>query len=108
MAVRATYIITVSFVGFFLAVPDAAFAQGFAEEAALNQQVVQLYKQGRYSEAMPLAQRALAIQKKALGPNHPSVASLLSNLAFLYLNQGRYAEAEPLYKRSLAIREKAL
>ena len=108
MAVRATYIVTMSFVGFLLAVPHAAIAQGLAEAAALNQQVVQLYSQRRYSEAMPLAQRALAIQEKALGPNHPSVANLLNNLAFLYVAQGRYAEAEPLYKRSLAIREKAL
>jgi tetratricopeptide (TPR) repeat protein len=108
MVLRATYIVTMSFVGFLLAVPHAAIAQGLAEAAALNQQVMQLYNQRRYSEAMPLAQRALAIQEKALGPNHPSVANLLSNLAFLYVNQGRYGEAEPLYKRSLAIREKAL
>src|SRR5215467_11538142 len=108
MAVRTSYIVTMSFIGFLLAVPHAAFAQGLTEAAALNQQVVQLYNQRRYSEAMPLAQRALAIQEKALGPNHPSVANLLNNLAFIYVNQGRYAEAEPLYKRSLAIREKAL
>src|SRR5215468_11582404 len=94
MAVRTSYIVTMSFIGFLLAVPHATFAQGLAEAAALNQQVIQLYNQGRYSEAMPLAQRALAIQEKALGPNHPSVANLLSNLAFLYHNQGRYAEAE--------------
>ena len=108
MAVRATYIVTMSFVGFLLAVPHAAIAQGLAEAAALNQQAVKLYNERRYSEAMPLAQRALAIQEKALGPNHPSVANLLNNLAFIYVNQGRYADAEPLYKRSLAIREKAL
>src|SRR6516162_3402663 len=108
MAVRTSYIVTMSFIGFLLAVPHAAFAQGLAEAAALNQQVVQLYNQRRYSEAMPLAQRALAIQEKALGPNHPSVAVSLNNLAELYQAEGRYAEAEPLYKRSLAIREKAL
>ena len=45
---------------------------------------------------------------KALGPDHPNVATSLNNLAELYRNQGKYAEAEPLYKRSLAIREKAL
>ncbi len=51
---------------------------------------------------------ALAICEKALGPDHPDVATALNNLAVLYRAQGRYAEAEPLYKRSLAIREKAL
>jgi CHAT domain-containing protein len=46
--------------------------------------------------------------EKALGPEHPDVATALNNLAGLYRAQGRYAEAEPAYKRSLAIREKAL
>jgi CHAT domain-containing protein/Tfp pilus assembly protein PilF len=108
MAVRVLDIIAIVLVGFLLSVPHAAFAQGLDEAAALNQQVMQLYNQGLYSEAMPLAQRALAIQEKVLGPNHQSVANLLSNLAFLYVKQGRYAEAETLYKRSLAIRERAL
>lgn len=42
------------------------------------------------------------------GPNHPSVATSLNNLALLYDSRGQYAQAEPFYKRSLAIREKAL
>ena len=46
--------------------------------------------------------------EKALGPDHPDVATALNGLAGLYRLQGRYAEAEPLYKRALAIREKAL
>jgi CHAT domain-containing protein/Tfp pilus assembly protein PilF len=91
-----------------LAASPAAFAQRLDEVIALNQQVIQLYNQGRYSEAIPLAQRALAILEKALGPNHPSLANSLGNLAILYASQGRYAEAEPLYKRSLAIKEKTL
>ena len=63
-------------------------------------------KQGRYSDAEPLYKRALAINEKGLGPDHPAVALSLSNLAALYNDQGRYAEAEPLYKRALAISEK--
>jgi CHAT domain-containing protein/Flp pilus assembly protein TadD len=50
----------------------------------------------------------LAIWEKSLGPDHPSVAMSLNNLALLYQEQGRYADAEPLYKRSLAIRQKTL
>jgi tetratricopeptide (TPR) repeat protein len=80
-----------------------------AESAdTLNAEVVRLYQAGRYSDAVPLARRALAIREKALGPDHPDVGTSLNNLAGLYVEQGRYAEAEPLYKRSLAIREKAL
>ncbi len=47
------------------------------------------------------------IQEKALGPDHPDVASL-NNLASLYNSQGRYADAEPLLKRALTIQERAL
>ena len=64
--------------------------------------------QGKYVEAEPLHERALAIREKALGPEHPDVAQSLNNLALLYQAQGKYAEAEPLHKRALAIREKAL
>ena len=64
--------------------------------------------QGRYAEADPLFKRALAIDEKALGPEHPDVGQSLNNLAAVYLYQGRYGEAEPLFKRALAIDEKAL
>ena len=75
---------------------------------SLNNLAVLYTEQGRYAEAEPLYKRALAIDEKALGPDHPDVATALNNLAGLYDDQGRYAEAEPLYKRALAIREKAL
>ena len=46
-----------------------------------------LYKrQGRYAEAEPLYLRSLAILEKALGPDHPSVALSLNNLALLHNN----------------------
>jgi CHAT domain-containing protein len=64
--------------------------------------------QGRYAEAEPLYRRALAVDEKSLGPDHPDVARDLNNLAGVYNSQGRYAEAEPLDRRALAIREKAL
>ncbi len=55
-----------------------------------------------------MLKRSLTIAEKALGPDHPSVATSLNNLAAPYEAQGRYTQAEPLLKRSLAIREKAL
>jgi tetratricopeptide (TPR) repeat protein len=62
----------------------------------------------RYGEAEPLYQRARAIYEKALGPEHPELATSLNNLAALYHAQGKYGEAEPLYQRARAIWEKAL
>jgi tetratricopeptide (TPR) repeat protein len=102
---RATKIIAALLIGLFLSVPHAALAQEPNEAAALTQQIIQLYKQGRYSEATPFAQRLLAISEP-LGPDHPDVANSMNILGFLYRFQGRYAEAEPLLKRALSIREK--
>ena len=78
------------------------------EAEKLQNQVIALYNAGKYAEAIPLAQRELAIYEKKLGPDHPHVALPLAWLAELYRAQGRYADAEPLSKRSLAIQEKAL
>jgi CHAT domain-containing protein len=52
--------------------------------------------------------RALVIQEKALGPDHPDVASSLQNLANFYDYKRDNARAEPLYRRALVIWEKAL
>jgi tetratricopeptide (TPR) repeat protein len=76
-----------------------------AEAERLNQQVIQLYQQGKYNEAILLAEQALAIRKQQLGDNHPSTATSLNNLAGLYESQGRYSEAEPLYKQVLSYQE---
>jgi len=78
------------------------------EAERLTQRAVELYRQGKYDEAIVLSEKALAIREKALGPDHPDVASTLNDLAYLHANQGNYAEAELLYQRSLAIKEKAL
>lgn len=52
--------------------------------------------------------RALAIQEKTLGPDHPTAATTLNNLAALLDQQGKYGESEPLQRRALGIFEKAL
>ncbi len=66
-----------------------------------------LYKaQGRYAEAEPLYQRALAIREKALGPEPPDVATSLENYADLLRKTGRVSEATKMEARAKAIRAK--
>jgi Flp pilus assembly protein TadD len=72
-----------------------ASAEENDDAEALNAEVVRLYQQGRYSEAIPLAERALAIREKAVGAEHPDVAITLNNLAMLYDSRGDYIRAEP-------------
>lgn len=50
----------------------------------LNIQAILLHQQGKYQEALQLSQQALAIQEKALGPEHADTALSLNNLAELY------------------------
>ena len=94
---------------FFWAAHDPDMASGQSSELmeAYNSYKT-LYQQGRYSEAEPYAKEALRLGIEEFGPNDPTTATLLNNLALLYKAQGHYADAEPLYQRSLAIREKAL
>lgn len=74
----------------------------------LNQQVLKLSHEGKYAEAIEVAESRLVIAERTFGPDHLNIATSLSNLAELYDSQGMYLEAEPLFKRALAIREKAL
>lgn len=48
-------------------------------------------------------ERALAIDQKAFGKDHPDVALALNNLAQLYKATNRLKEAEPLLERGLVI-----
>jgi CHAT domain-containing protein/tetratricopeptide (TPR) repeat protein len=89
-----------------VAIPGAVREQSDPTATRLNSQVQELYSAERYKEAMPLAQQAVAITEKALGPEHPDTATSLNDLANLYQATGAYAQAEPLFKRALAIREK--
>ena len=87
--------------------PTTVLAQSDPLREAYNQQQT-LYGQGRYDEAEPFARKAVEIGTEKFGPDHPTTAVFINNLALLYGAQGKYAEAEPLNKRALAIREKAL
>ncbi len=100
--------ITTAFLLLLLATPPV-FAQGAGIEwDILNQEVMELYRTGKYDRAVVVAKIALEVAEKNVGSNHPDVATSLNNLALLYKTQGQYAPAEPLYKRALAINEKAL
>ena len=52
--------------------------------------------------------RALAIQLKVLGEDHPDTAASYNNLAVTLRAQGKYAEAEAMHRHALAILLKAL
>ncbi len=55
---------------------------------------------GRYAEAEPLFQRAIAIIEKALPPNHPNLRTARYNYAGLLDQLGRTNEAAVLRSRA--------
>jgi tetratricopeptide (TPR) repeat protein len=62
-----------------------------------------LQSTNRFREAESFWRRALAIDEKIFGFEHPKVAVNLDRLAFLLEEMGRLTEAESLYRRSLEI-----
>jgi CHAT domain-containing protein len=79
-----------------------------AKSARLQDQVVTLFRQGRYAEAVNLARQVADLRKQVLGEKHPRYAVSLNDLARLYSTLGDYARAEPLYRQALALRKQAL
>ncbi|CAN0225903.1 unnamed protein product [Scytosiphon promiscuus] len=58
----------------------------------------------RDAMAEPCLRRSLEIHEKMLGPDHPEVATDLSNLAEVLQDNGEIEHAEPLHRRALEIR----
>ncbi len=83
--------------------PPRSMAQ-LDEVEALNKRIIELSQANKFSEAIPLAERVLAIQEKALGPDSSELTKSLNTLAQLYRAQGRIAEAEDIERRVRAQR----
>jgi hypothetical protein len=54
----------------------------------LNQEVVQLYQNGKYSEAIKIGRQALNLGEKNLGSKHPITTTSHNNLSILYGKMG--------------------
>ncbi len=85
--------------GLSSAMPSAAQSD---QVAALNKTIAELVQAKKFTEAIPLAQRALAIQERAHERDHPDVVAARKTLAQLYRALGRNAEADALEKRAQA------
>src|SRR5262245_26394604 len=95
-------------IALLLAAAPCSLSQGAtAEEAvALHDRALQFYREGRYKEATPLAERAVEVREKELGLQDADTATALETLSKIYRANGTYALAEPVCKRMLVIREK--
>jgi tetratricopeptide (TPR) repeat protein len=87
-----------------------ADAAGIPEPTAglMDQLGVLLATKALHDKAEPLLRRALAIDERRFGPDHPNVTMHLNNLAELFRATNRFSEAEALLRRAIAIDEKSL
>jgi len=85
---------------------QSASAAEVAEESQLNTSLLELYKAGKFDQALPVARRLVELKEKMFGAEDPVVGVALSNLAEIYRAKKQYDEAQPLYRRSLAILER--
>lgn len=75
---------------------------------AINNLAAVYQIQGKYTFAESLYKRALDLNQRLHGKEHPDVALNLHNLAVLYCARSRFAEAEPLFREAMAIAETVL
>lgn len=110
-AVLGVVLVPLAAVGIAILDPHGLMAVGdaftWATKNAQHNTAVREARQATYEQAMTDCLQP-AILERALGPDHPNVATSLTRLADGYASQGREAEAEPLYQRALAIQEKGL
>jgi serine/threonine protein kinase/tetratricopeptide (TPR) repeat protein len=63
---------------------------------------------GRYEDARPLLEKALALQRRYLGEDHSGVAMMLNTLGWLHAFTGDYVAARQEFEGALRIGEKSL
>ncbi len=72
----------------------------------MNKEVVSLFRQGNYEEALARCTETCELARRELGEEHPEFGSCINNLASIYEAKGQYSQAEPLFKQSLEISKK--
>ena len=72
-----------------------------------NNQALLLDRLGRAAEALPLAERSVALRRKVMGPDTPKLVWPLSHLASLYARNGRDDEARATIARAVELAEPA-
>ncbi|HEV3467780.1 MAG TPA: TonB family protein [Pyrinomonadaceae bacterium] len=77
-----------------------------SEADDLDRQAIELYREGKFDDALRRAERAVALRRPAPGPDGALLANSLGNLAELLYVKRKYKEAEAALREQLAIYEK--
>jgi CHAT domain-containing protein/tetratricopeptide (TPR) repeat protein len=74
----------------------------------LRARLIELDRQQKHAEAIPLAEQYVAATKRELGEDHRTHMRALGVLGLLYARARRYGEAEALFQQAIALEERAL
>lgn len=75
------------------------------EANKLSGEVVKLFQQGKFKEALPIAQKVVEIEEKELGKNDIEVAKALANLGYVYYLLENNKQSQAAFERSVGIFE---
>ncbi|HVE58319.1 MAG TPA: tetratricopeptide repeat protein [Pyrinomonadaceae bacterium] len=73
------------------------------EATRLSAQVVKLFKEKKYKEALPVAEKVVKLREQEFGANHFKTGEALLNLGFIESANGDKGEAEKTLERAIAI-----
>lgn len=65
-------------------------------------EMVKLFRQGKYEEALPLAQKVIQLREAELGANHVSVAAGWRNLGYIQTQLNKDKDAEKSFRNAYA------
>lgn len=85
--------------------PDAQLSPALQEAAKLSGELVSLFRQKKFDEALPLAQKVVEIRERESGKTHLSVGQAWSNLAYIQQRRGASGAAEKAFERAFDIYE---
>jgi eukaryotic-like serine/threonine-protein kinase len=86
---------------------------GLAKDAELQAQMLDVTGEvygnlGLYGRAHELFAKAIEINRRALGPNHPSTLTAMDHLGWNLVREGHFPEAEKLLRQTLDLRRRVL
>ncbi len=92
-------------IGLKVSAQTPPISPGTTEALKLSAEVVTLFQQKKYDEALPLAQKVIEIRVRESGKNHLVVGQAWRNLAYLQQRRGKANEAETAFENALDIYE---
>jgi len=108
--ISKAYALATVFVLFLTTLTEAqpTTSANLQEAARLHTQAVQLFNQGNYDEALPLAKKSVEIREKELKSDDHLRAISYQNLAHIYRAKRKYDLAEKFFRLTLKVEEKRL